>query len=70
MQNEQLTKRELHLQLAEIETANDLVKFSINLLTALKTGAITLKEYELFNGSLLMYHGELVRRFTDDQPTP
>ena len=47
-----ITKRELHLQLAEIDENSNVFTFAKNLMNALKTGIITAHEYDMFAGDL------------------
>ena len=47
-----ITKRELHLQLSEIENTSDAFKFALSLMTALKNNIINDNEYDLFSGDL------------------
>ena len=47
-----ITKRELHLQLSEIENTSDAFKFALNLMTALKNDIINHNEYDMFSGDL------------------
>lgn len=47
-----LTKRELHLQLSEIENTSDAFQFSINLYAAKKDNIINDYELDMFMGDL------------------
>ena len=48
----QITKRELHLLLAEVETTTDAFNFALNLMFSLKRGVVTFEEYDMFSGDL------------------
>lgn len=52
MTTTKITKRELHLQLAEIENTSDAFKFAANLMNALKENIVTYNEYDMFTGDL------------------
>lgn len=52
MTTTKITKRELHLQLSEIENTSDAFKFALNLMTSLKNNIITHNEYDMFSGDL------------------
>lgn len=52
MTSTKITKRELHLQLAEIENTSDAFKFAANLMNALKENIVTYNEYDMFTGDL------------------
>lgn len=54
-QTTKITKRELHLQLVEIENTLGAFKFAANLMNALKSEVINYKEYDMFSGDLY-YH--------------
>jgi len=47
-----ITKRELHLQLSEINENSNVFSFAKNLMIALKNEVITYKEYDMFAGDL------------------
>lgn len=46
--NPTISKRELHLQLVEIESTIDAFKFCYNLMFALRIESITSEQYEMF----------------------
>jgi len=52
MTTSKITKRELHLQLSEIENTSDAFRFALNLMTALKNKIIDYNEYDMFSGDL------------------
>jgi len=47
-----ITKRELHLQLSEIDSNSNVFAFAKNLMIALKNDIITYNEYDMFSGDL------------------
>ena len=50
-----VTRRELHLELASIETPSDVFSFTHKLLNAWVNGCITERQYELFKGDLELH---------------
>jgi hypothetical protein len=52
MTTTKITKRELHLQLSEIDANSNVFTFAKNLMFALKNDVINYNEYDMFLGDL------------------